>query len=171
MSFSELVDKRCSVRGFSQKGVERNKILQILHAARRAPSACNNQPWIFIVCYKEETRKNPAAVYDWEWFVNAPAIIAVCFDKSVSWKRGDGKEYGEVDAAIAMDHITLQAAEMGLGTCWIGAFNADKAKRVLRLPAGVEPVPFTPLGYPQVASKKKARKPLEEIVHWEFFEG
>lgn len=171
MEFSQLIDKRYSVRGFDQKEIEKEKILEVLDAGRRAPSACNNQPWVFIVCTTAQTKEKLRAVYDREWFVNAPVIIAVCIDRTISWKRADGKDYGDVDAAIAMDHMTLQAAEMGLGTCWIGAFDADQAKNILHLPLGIDPVAFTPLGYPELPQKKKARKSLDEIVYWELFEN
>ncbi|KMQ49876.1 Nitroreductase family protein [Chitinispirillum alkaliphilum] len=170
MEFSELLDKRYSVRSYKSDDVEEEKLLKVLDAGRRAPSAVNNQPWFFIVCSKEETKAKLRHVYDREWFVAAPVIIAVCIDREVSWKRKDGKDYGDVDAAIALDHMTLQAAELGLGTCWIGNFYADKASEALNLPSHVEPLAFTPLGYPDQLPAKKGRKSLEDIVCWEKFD-
>jgi nitroreductase len=167
----ELVKKRYSVRGFQNKPVEESLLLKILETGSLAPSACNNQPWVIIVIRKDETKKKLAAVYERAWFMAAPVILSICCDLSQSWRRQDGKNYGDVDIAIAMDHIALAAAEAGLGTCWIGNFNRSEAKRALELPDNIEPIVFTPLGYPAIAPGQKRRKPLEEIVHWEKFRG
>jgi nitroreductase len=81
--------------------------------------------------------------------------------------RSDGKNYNDVDLAIAMDHLVLAAANLGLGTCWIAAFDPAAAREVMGLPEGVEPVAFTPLGYPADYPGPKERKPLEELVRYE----
>jgi len=81
--------------------------------------------------------------------------------------RRDGKSYADVDVAIAMDHLILAATNEGLGTCWIGAFDPVAAREVLGLPEGVEPVAFSPLGYPADMPGPKRRKRLEQIVHQE----
>lgn len=167
MSFRKLVDKRYSVRGYLDRSVDEELIIKVLDTARHAPSAVNNQPWRFIVIRSEKARKNLKTVYDREWFLEAPVIVAVCCDRTVSWKRKDGKDYGDVDAAIAMDHITLAAADEGLGTCWIGNFDLPEAVRVLKLPSYIEPVAFTPLGYPSLAQGARRRKELDEVVFWE----
>ena len=99
-------------------------------------------------------------------------IIAVCCDRNATWRRADGKDFGDIDIAIALDHMTLAAAEAGLGTCWIGNFNAAEAKRVLKLPQNIEPVAFTPLGFPgPQAINKKSRKEMRDIVSWGFYGG
>ena len=170
-AFMDLVKKRYSVRSFQTKPVEESLLLKILETGSLAPSACNNQPWVFIVIRKDDTKKKLAAVYERAWFVTAPVILSLCCDNSQSWHRQDGTNYGEVDIAIAMDHITLAAAEAGLGTCWIANFNALEARRALELPDNIEPIVFTPLGYPAIAPAQKKRKPLAEIVHWEKFKG
>ena len=169
MSFSDIVDKRYSVRGYHQDEIEENLIMQVLDAGRRAPSACNNQPCVFIVIKDKDSKEKLQSVYDREWFVSAPVIIAVCLDHSLSWKRKDGKDYGDIDAAIAMDHMTLAAADLGLGTCWVGAFDSVQASKTLFLPDHIEPVAFTPLGYPALPKVRKSRKELGDIVHREFF--
>ncbi len=172
MNFIDLAIKRCSVRGYLDTPVEEEKINYVLEAARAAPSACNNQPWVFIVIKDPQSRRRLEKVYNRQWFFEAPVIIAACCDGSVSWKRKDGKDYGDIDVAIALDHLTLAAAEKGLGTCWIGAFDEREARTVLLLPKTIHPVAFTPLGYPASEEKKqKMRKQLNEIVHWEFFGG
>lgn len=169
--FIELAKKRYSVRSYQDKEVEEPILLKILEAGSLAPSACNNQPWAFVVVRKEETKKLLLPAYERSWLAQAPVILALCCDRSQSWRRSDGKNFGDMDVVIAMDHITLAAAEAGLGTCWIGNFKTDEARRALRLPQNVEPVVLTPLGYPASQPPVKKRKKLEEIVHWEYFGG
>jgi nitroreductase len=84
-----------------------------------------------------------------------------------NWVRRDNKNYNDVDVAIVMDHLTLAAADLGLGTCWIGAFDPEAAREVLGLPDHIEPVAFTPLGYPADSPRPKTRKPLHELVRYE----
>lgn len=168
-NFMELARRRYSVRSFIDKPVEEEKLSYILQAAVSAPSACNNQPWVFIVIRDPDNRARLETVYNRPWFLQAPIIIAACYDTGVSWRRGDGKDYGDVDTAIAVDHLTLAAAEQGLGTCWVGAFNVKAARAVLMLPKSVEPVAFIPLGYPASGRPKKVRKPPDETVYREFF--
>jgi nitroreductase len=169
MDFADIVKRRFSVRKYLNKPVEEDKLMAVLDAGRLAPSACNFQPWHFIVITDPERRQSMAEVYHQAWFIDAPIIIGVLLDREKAWKRSDGMNYGGIDAAIAMDHMILQAAELGLGTCWIGAFNPEKATEILDLPDSVEPLLFTPLGYPAVDMPDKRRKDLDEIVHWETF--
>lgn len=172
MEFLELIKKRYSVREYLEKPLDDATIERVLEAGRLAPSACNNQPWIFVVIKNENSRMSLRDVYAREWFLRAPVIIAVCCDRNQAWRRSDGKSYGDVDAAIALDHITLAAAEAGLGTCWIGAFNEAAARKALMLPAQIDPVAFTPLGYPgAAAANPKRRKKLDEITFWEYYGG
>lgn len=170
-NFMELAKKRCSVRGYIDKEVEEEKIKYILECALLAPSACNNQPIFFIVIREKDTIKRLEEVYNRTWFLEAPVIIAVCCDRRSSWHRSDGKDYGDIDVAIAFDHLTLAATEVGLGTCWVGAFNPTAAKRILMLPDHVDPIAFTPVGYPAPFKSIKKRKKLEEIVFYEYFGG
>ncbi|MDD4985583.1 MAG: nitroreductase family protein, partial [Dehalococcoidales bacterium] len=97
----------------------------------------------------------------------APIIICICGIASESWRRRDGKDYCDVDVTIAMDHLILAATDIGLGTCWIGAFNPDSARQILGLLDGVEPIAFTPLGYPADHPGHKSRKSLNEVVRYE----
>jgi nitroreductase len=168
MTFLELVKKRSSVRAYLDTPVPETLLDSILEAARWAPSACNIQPWIFIVIKDNASRKALKTVYNREWFLRAPVIIAVCYDRSASWKRSDGRDFGDIDCAIALDHLTLAAAEAGLGTCWVGNFNPAMAREVLALPQQVDPVAFTPVGYPGPdATRSKSRKAPDLIVHEE----
>ncbi len=167
MTLMDLMKKRFSVRKYKDQPVEREKVMQVLEAGRIAPSACNIQPWHFIVIESPEKRREMAEVYHQPWFSTAPVIIGVLADTETAWTRSDGKSYADVDATIAMDHMILQATELGLGTCWIGAFNPSKAREVLKIPDHLEPLFFTPLGYPDAEGREKKRKPMDEIVHWE----
>ena len=167
MTFLELASKRFSVRSFEDRPVEDEKVLKVLEAGRLAPSACNFQPWVFVVVRDPKARQTLKAAYGKDWFVNAPVVIAVCCDRTRAWIRNDGTKYGAVDAAIAMDHMILQATELGLGTCWIGAFSEEEARKALGLPFNIEPVLLTPLGYSLQKEPQKQRRPLEEIVRWD----
>jgi nitroreductase len=167
MTFSELISKRYSVRAYEPRPVEDDKLRAVLDAGRRAPSACNFQPWTFIVVRTPEGRERLRAAYGKDWFVNAPTIIVVCCDNERAWKRSDAKKYGDVDMAIAMDHMILQATALDLGTCWIGAFNEKAAREALGLPFNIEPVLMTPLGYPAQPQPAQQRRSLDDVVRWE----
>ena len=174
MEFLDLVKKRYSVRAYLDTPLDDALIERVLEAARLAPSACNFQPWVFIVVKSEAARQKFESVYSKLWFLHAPVIVGVGCDRTRSWHRkADDKDYGEVDVAIALDHLTLAATELGLGTCWVGNFNADEARKVLALPPSIEPIAFTPLGFPAAEAKAplKSRKGLDEITHWEFYGG
>lgn len=171
MNFKELIEQRYSVRSYQDKEVEKEKLITILEAGQIAPSAVNNQPWHFIVVQEAENHKQFSEIYHRDWFNEAPVYIVVCGDHDQAWKRKeDGKDHCDIDAAIAIDHMTLQATELGLGTCWICNFYVEKCKDYFNLPEHIEPIAILSLGYPtdkQVPVKK--RKSLEEIVHWEKF--
>lgn len=167
MEFSELVQKRYSVRAYRPVPVEEDRLHQVLEAARLAPSASNRQPFKIIVIHTAGRETELRRIYDKSWFVQAPLIIAACGIPAQNWIRRDGKNYNDVDVTIAMDHLILAAASLGLGTCWIAAFDPAAAREVLRLPAGVEPIAFTPLGYPADTPRPKERKALSELVRYE----
>ena len=148
MDFIEIAKKRCSVRSFLPKEVEKDKILQVLEAARIAPSACNLQPWQIIVVQESQLKLELYESYPRDWFAKAPVVLVLCVDHAQSWKRHDGTDYGIVDIEIAADHMTLAATDLGLGPCWLGAFDAVKGSKALQLPQYLEPVIMLPLGYP-----------------------
>ncbi len=174
MSFLELAKKRFSVRHYQDLNVEEEKLRHVLEAGRIAPSAVNFQPWYFIVVRDEELRKQIASTYRGKWLLEAPVIIVVCGDHSKSWRRPDGKDHCNIDAAIAIDHMTLAAAEIGLGTCWVCYFNAMQCHRILKLPGHVEAIALLPLGYPAESTDPERhatkRKKLEEVVCWDGFD-
>lgn len=167
MSFLDLAARRVSVRGYETTPVTEAELEKVLEAGRLAPSAANRQPWHFIVVRNEAQRRALGEAYAKEWFWKAPVIIVVCVEPVKAWQRRDGKNYADVDGAIAMDHMTLCAADLGLGTCWVGAFDPATVRAALHLPDGIEPLAMTPLGHPADAGKPKTRKPLSEVVRHE----
>ncbi len=167
MVFLELATERYSLRKFSDQPVEQEKILRILEAARLAPSAVNYQPCHFIIVTDHELKAKIAEGYSRPWFAKAPVVIVACGDHSMSWKRRDGKDHVDVDVAIAVDHLTLAAVELGLGTCWVCAFDAEHVRDVLKLPEHLEAIALVPLGYPGDEQRPiKKRKSIEELVSW-----
>ena len=168
MEFSELVTKRYSVRAYKPDPVEEEKLQQVLEAARLAPTAANRQPFQLVVIHTAGREEEMKRIYGRDWFVQAPVIICACGIPSQGWVRGsDGKNYTDVDVSIVMDHLILAAANLGLGTCWIAAFDPSAAREVLGLPDDVEPIAFTPLGYAADQPRPKKRKPLSELVRYE----
>ncbi len=167
VKFLDLAAQRFSLRRFSEQPVEKEKILQILEAARLAPSAVNYQPCHFIVVTDGELKAKIAEGYSREWFAKAPVVIVACGDCNTSWKRRDGKDHVDIDVAIAVDHLTLAAVEQGLGTCWVCAFDAAHVHQVLQLPEHMEVIALIPLGYTGDDHRPlKKRKDLDEIVSW-----
>ncbi len=167
MTFLELVQKRYSVRAYKPDPISDELLQQVLEAARLAPTASNRQAFQFIVIHTAGRMTELKRIYARDWFVQAPLVICACGLPAQNWVRRDGKNYNDVDVAIAMDHLILAAADLGLGTCWIAAFDIAAAREVLGLPPDVEPIAFTPLGYPADAPKPKQRKPLAELVRYE----
>lgn len=167
MEFIELINKRYSVRSYKSDPVEEEKLSQILEAARLAPTASNRQPFNIIVIHTEEKDIELQSIYPRPWFSQAPIVLCICGLPTMAWNRVDNKSYLEVDAAIVMDYIVLAATDLGLGTCFIAAFDADNARKALQLPDDVEPILFSPLGYPNDLPKVKERKPINELVRFE----
>jgi nitroreductase len=167
MDFRELIKRRYSVRAYKPDPVEDEKLREVLQAACVAPTAANRQPLQFVVIHTAGREAELKRVYRSHWFTNAPIVICACAVLEQAWKRMDDKNYGEVDVTIAMDHLILAATELGLGTCWIAAFDPKAAREVLGLPSGVEPIAFTPLGYPADQPGPKKRKSLSELVRFE----
>jgi nitroreductase len=167
LSILEVLKKRRSIRKYQTKPVEKDKLLTVLEAARLGPSAANMQPCQFIVVTAKEAREKLKASYKNDWFVNAPVIVVGCANPQEAWRRRDTEEYWKVDAAIAMQNLILAAAEAGLGTCWIAAFDENAAKKALNIPKDIRVVAMTPLGYPEEEKGLVSdRKPLDKIVHY-----
>jgi nitroreductase len=168
MEFLKLVQQRYSVRAYKPNPVEDAKLAQVLEAARLAPTAANHQPFRLIVAKVKGREADLQRIYARKWFIQAPLVICACSVHDQGWEReDDGANYSTVDAAIAMDHLILAATSLGLGTCWVAAFDPIAARQVFGLPENVELVAITPLGYPADKPLPKARKPLADLVHYE----
>ncbi|TAJ14397.1 nitroreductase [Marinilabiliaceae bacterium JC017] len=169
MHFNQLLKERYSVRKFKAQKVSKALMTQVLEAGRMAPSAANRQPWCFIVVSESPVIDQVKEAYDRDWFKQAPQIIVACGNHEQSWKRSyDDKDHCDIDVAIAIDHMTLRATELGLGTCWVCHFDTQKVRESLELPEYMEPVALLPIGYPQEQQTPlKIRKDIHDIV----FEG
>ncbi len=168
MEYSELIAARYSVRAYRPDPVEDEKLQTILEAACLAPTAANRQPIQLVVMHTAGREKDIGKIYRRPWFVQAPVVIAVCAISSQAWVRESDRFNARlIDAAIVADHLILAATNLGLGTCWIAAFNVEAARNILNLPAEAEPVIFTPLGYPADLPGPKIRRPLADLVRYE----
>ena len=170
MNVLEAITNRRSVRSYSSKPIPPDVMARMRQALRLAPSACNLQPWKFILVQDEHLRQQVAQAAAGQSFIaKAPVIVVACGFPEKAYKHMGG--YGnsvDVDVAIALDHLTLAAVEEGLGTCWIGAFDEKALKPVLGVPAEAKIVALTPLGYPASAGliqpvREKDRKGESEV--------
>jgi nitroreductase len=165
MKFFDVIKNRYSVRGYTQKEVEKEKLDKILEAATIAPTGVNYQPFKVFVIDTKKHEESLKRIYSAPWFVEAPYVLCVVVDKSKAWKRPwDGKDISDIDATIVMDHIILAATALGLGTCYIAAFKKYETVKLLDLDEEYEPVLFTPLGYPNAERAERPRKPIDELV-------
>lgn len=173
--FLTLVKNRHSVRQFLPTPVEREKIITCIEAARLAPSAENIQPWRFVVLNDAEqirrfSQEAFSGIYRFtRWAEKAPVIIAVFAELNfIAHRIGkeiQGTQYYLLDLGIAGEHIVLQANALGLGSCWIGWFNARKVKKFLAVPRSWKPAALLALGYPtELLRAKRAKKNLEQIL-------
>jgi nitroreductase len=164
MEYFELIQKRFSIRSYKSDSIEDEKLNKILEAGVLAPTAANRQAFKIVVIKTLGNEEKLKKIYRRDWFVQAPIVLGVFSIPEKNWVRMDHKNYSDVDAAIIMDHIILAATALGLGSCWIGAFDSQAARDLIGLGEGYEPIAFTPIGYTAVTEFKKIRNPLEEIV-------
>lgn len=164
MNFLELVKQRYSCRAYKPLGVEKEKLDYILECVRLAPSAVNKQPWRFRIVSKEEDKARLQQCYNRDWFKTAPMYVVASVLHDEEWVRSDGKHHGDIDIAIAVEHLCLAATEQGLATCWVCNFDAVLCKELFNLSDNEEPAVLIPLGYAEDEVKPKNRKPIEAIV-------
>ena len=167
MDVFTAIRDRYSVRGYRPDPVSDDDLARVLEAARQAPTAANRQPFRIVVVHTAGREEELGRVYGRKWFTQAPLVLAFAAVPGEAWRRMDDKPYDEVDATIAMDHLVLAATALGLGTCWVAAFDPAAAREALGLPDDVEPIAFTPLGHPDKDRAQTGRKPLEELVRYE----
>ena len=135
-----------------------------MECVRFAPSAVNKQPWRFHVISSDSDKEKLRQCYNREWFTTAPMYVIASILHDEEWVRSDGKHHGDIDIAIAVEHLCLAATEQGLATCWVCNFDADLCRQLFSLAANEEPAVLIPLGYAADAPKEKTRKTTEEII-------
>jgi len=171
MEYYELIRSRESIRNYDPSRLISKEILEkILDAGRVAPSACNNQPWKFLVISSSPLLEKVKESYDSEWFKEAPHILVIIGLRDQAWIRSfDGYNSIETDIAIAMTHIILAAENEGVGTCWIAHYNPVILREAIKPEDNQLIFGITPLGYPKPGFKKtlnKKRKPLGDIAEF-----
>jgi nitroreductase len=160
MSIFETIRDRRSIRTYKGERIPKDKLDKLLETARLAPSAANRQVWKFIVVEDEQIKNQLVTACNNQAFVGtASQVIAGIGDPAQKWHQ--------VDLAIALEHIVLEAVELGLGTCWIGAFNEDEVKKILKIPQDKKVVALLTVGVPAESPAARPRKALEEIVAYD----
>lgn len=166
MNILKLSQQRFSVRKYTNEPINKNDLEYILEVARMAPSACNCQPWKFVFIEDHAAQIKLQQCYDREWFRSAPLYI-ICMKniKENCIRKYDDKPYGDIDVAIATEHICLAATERGLGTCWVCNFDPDKMK-VLFHRDDYEAVAIVAIGHiaEDCPQNKKKRKDINDII-------
>ena len=162
MTVMEAIKARKSIRKYESKPIEPEKLEQVLEAGRLAPSARNEQTWKFIVTENAEQRAAVTAACGQEFVGEAPVILTVCTANQRMMRCG--QPACTIDASIAMSFMILEAAEQGLGTCWIGSFDEPQVRAALRIPEEYQIVALTPMGYPAEDPAPRPRKEMQEIL-------
>jgi nitroreductase len=175
MDLFQVIRDRRSIRKYRDTPVEREKIEQLLDAARLAPSWKNMQCWRFLVLTEAEKREALLAAFPDDnpgkkALLQAPVVVVVCADPADSGVE-NGMDYYLADTAIAFEHLCLAAHALGLGSCWMGLFDEALVRKGLHIPAGVRVVGVTPLGYPDQEPKPRPRKELAEIAYYNEWGG
>ncbi len=166
MTLLEIIKKRYSCRAYKDKAVEKEKLNLILEAARLAPSAKNLQDWRFVVVTdKSAKEKIIDAANNQKFLENAGAVIVACSNNDHIMLCG--QPISSIDVAIALEHIALQAAELGLATCWIGSFHPEKVREILGIPSNITVIELMALGYPADKPREAKREPIDSIVCFE----
>ena len=170
MTLLDTIRRRYSCRAYQERPIEQEKLDILFEAARLAPSARNEQDWRFVVVTDKETKHQVAKTTNRpRAFKKAGAIIAACSNSDYVMRCGQA--IGPIDIAIALEHIALQAAELGLATCWIGSFYPEKVRTILGIPDDIAIIELMTVGYPADSPKQPSREPIEKIVcynKWQF---
>ena len=172
MELNEAIKERRSIRAFKKHDVSEKIIEQLIEAGRLAPSAGNVQPWKFVIIRKPDSKKVLSQAANQPFIREAPVVIVVCADE-IRAEMGYGFRgrtlYCIQDTAAAIQNIVLTAYSLGLGTCWVGAYNENQARKVINAPEGIRPVALIPVGYPNESPARRKRRPHSEIIHYENF--
>lgn len=166
MDFQTLCARRFSARKYTDEPVSDADLRYIMECVRLAPSAVNRQPWRWLIVRSEEGRERLRRCYDRPWFATAPLYVVALRRTDEQWvRRADAKPHGDIDLAIAIEHLCLAAADRGLGSCWVCNYDPDRLADLFPHP-GCEAVAIIPLGHiaPDCPHAEKQRRAVEEIV-------
>lgn len=169
MEVMEAIRTRRSIRDYEDRSIPEQKLLRVLEAARLAPSASNRQRWKFVVVTDAKRREELARAAGGQNHVRKAAVVIAAVATMPEYVMRCGVPAYAVDLAIAVDHMTLAAADEGLGSCWIGFFSQEEAREILKIPENCRIVALLTLGFPKEAAGPKERKPLDAIVCYETF--
>ena len=171
MDVFEAINKRQSIRDYQDKAVPEDKLQRVLEAGRMAPTGGNRQEMKFVVARDEETRRKLSEASGGQRHVaQAPVVIAAVATLPERMMLCGVPAY-PVDVAIAIDHMTLAAFEVGLGTCWIGAFRQEMVREILKIPENCMVVSLLTLGLPSAEGRPKSRKTIEELVCFDVYKA
>lgn len=171
MNVLAAIQNRRSIRLYSDRPVEEEKLRKILEAGRLAPSAGNMQNWKFIVVRDDELREQLTEAAFGQMFVAQPPIILVMCATDPDSVMKCGQPKSSVDVSIATSFMILEATEQGLGTCWLGSFQEEMVREILDIPGHVRVVAMTPLGYPGEAPAMRPRRKTDEVVCYDRWES
>jgi nitroreductase len=169
----EAIKERRSVRAYTDEKVSDKDVKRLIEAARWAPSAGNIQPWAFVVVKEVETRRKlSSAALNQTHVQEAPVVIVVCADAARSSRvygsRGE-KLYSIQDTAAATQNILLAAQELGLATCWVGAFRENEVAKAVKVPRNLRPVVMVAVGYPAERPATPRKRSFNDVVHYGTF--
>lgn len=175
MDVFECMKKRRSIRSFKNMSMKYEDLMKILNAAILAPSAGNIQPWEFIIVTRQDLKEELAeAALGQYWMSDASVIVVVCAREKDSASRYGyrGKSlYCIQDTAAAIENMLLAVTALGYGACWVGAFDEDRVREILKIPLGVRPVALVPIGIPNESPEPRWRKELHEVLYFEVYGG
>ncbi|TCO79443.1 nitroreductase family protein [Marinisporobacter balticus] len=173
------IEMRRSIRKYINKAVEDEQIVQLIESARLAPSGSNTQPWHFIIVKSQENREKLAKVsHNQKWMYSAPIFIVCIADIRCRIKEdqeiflNENSPLGELkqiirDTSISIEHIVLEADNLGLGTCWVAWFTQEEIRPILNIPSDKYVVGILTVGYADEMPKSRPRKKIEDMVHYE----
>lgn len=175
MDLFETIRKRRSIRKFKPEALPADHLKKILDAGRLAPSGGNRQPWYFIIVREYETKKNLSIVANDQRFIaDADTVIVAIGDpitsaRKLPYKLSSTRIAFKQDPMIAVEHMVLAATALGYGTCWIGAFNENQVKKILKIPENLAVIALLPIGVADEAPQASPRKPFREIFFKESY--
>ena len=170
MDVLETINTRQSIRAFTNKDVANEDVTTLLEAMIRSPSAGNRQPWRIYVIRNEQVKRNlTKSAHDQEFIMEAPVVFVVCRvpEESGARYRNRGRNFYSIqDTAAMTQNLLLAVHSMGLGACWVGAFNDSAVAAALDCPSSVLPVSIIPVGYPAETPNLRGRRSIDSIVHF-----